>query len=135
MAYINQDTKKAIIKIINKEFPKKDGWKFSFGIDNLRVLNCRILSAPVDFRPYIEKKDYADDQEVRVYGYITDKFGETESYKKLLKIQQILDIYNHDNSDIMTDYFDVGYYTRLSIGYKNWRTDKLKAFKFIEIKD
>lgn len=40
-----------------------------------------------------------------------------EGKKLLLDIMKIVNKYNHDNSDAMTDYFDVNYYVNLNLGY------------------
>ena len=38
-----------------------------------------------------------------------------EGAKALATIKRLVNIYNHDNSDIMTDYFDVNYYTQIEV--------------------
>jgi len=49
MAYINQEKKKEIVANIKKEFPAKDGWKFSFGIENYSTLYCRLRYSFISF--------------------------------------------------------------------------------------
>lgn len=138
MAYINQEEKKEIIANIKKEFSVKDGWKFSFGIENSSTLCCRLLSAPIDFSEYYTLSEYETNpltEEKRIHSpnsyEVEKKFKGTESHDKLVRIFEILNKTNYNNSDTMTDYFDVGYYLDFSIGYRNWKADKFTPFNFI----
>ena len=49
--------------------------------------------------------------------YIEDSVFYTEECKKvLLRVKELTDTYNYDNSDSQSDYFDVNFYLHLSIG-------------------
>lgn len=138
MAHINQEKKKEIVANIKKEFPAKDGWKFSFGVENYSTLYCRLLSAPVDFSEYYNISEYEIDPLTKEKSInnpnsyeIERHFKGTEAHDKLVRIFEILNETNHNNSDAMTDYFDVGYYVNFTIGYRNWKTDKFTPFTFV----
>ena len=46
----------------------------------------------------------------------------TEEWTSIMKeVTKIWDLYNHDNSDSMTDYFDVNYYLTVTVG--KWDKD------------
>ena len=139
MAYMNQEKKKVIVKNIKKEFPTKDGWKFSFSVQNSMVLQCRILSAPLDYRKLFSlRENFKPESEVlqinnpNTYN-IERGFKGTKEHDSLIRIWKILNETNHDNSDIMTDYFDVGYYVDLEIGYENYNSKGMTftPFKYV----
>lgn len=55
-------------------------------------------------------------------GYLRDNYDGTftdEGFKVAKRIKEIVNEFNWDNSDPMTDYFDVNYYTHISIGSWN----------------
>ena len=53
---------------------------------------------------------------VNQYHFKDHFLNDSESYKFLREIVDIAEEGNHDNSDIMTDYFDVGWYYHINIG-------------------
>ena len=102
---------------LKSEFPN---CVFSITKDSLSI-DIRLMSA--NFDPFVDEDDkkrgylsinkYSLDRDDR----LTDKAKEV-----LERAVKISDQYNWDNSDIMTDYFDVNFYLHLSIG--NSKTDK-----------
>jgi len=43
----------------------------------------------------------------------------TEEGEQVLKtLHELLDVYNYDNSDVMTDYFDVNFYSSVEYAYE-----------------
>ena len=106
MAYMSTEHAKEIRKKIKKAFPAKDGWKFSIRKRDSSEISVTILQAPLDL----------DTGEVNQY-HIPSEIG-SGVYKAIL---EIMDAGNHDNSDTMTDYFDVGWYMTLRVG--SWDKD------------
>ena len=131
MAFMNQDKKAVIAAQLKAVMPA--GWKYSLRVHHHSTLILQIASAPVDLlnaRP--------DDAEIRA-GYRINTSGnyrginlyhlDAEFSGDLLAtfeaICAAMNLGNHDNSDPMTDYFDVGHYISISIGAWN------KPFKVV----
>ena len=120
MAYISQETKKQIATELKREFPRKAGWKFSLRVRHYRSLSVTILEAPMDLLEDVNKNDKNNNP----WEYVEIRYSTpgkyTDIYRKMLDIIdgdfEGSDRKNYDNSDIMTDYFDVGWYSCLSIG-------------------
>ena len=103
MAYITQEEKKAIAKKLKGIVPK--GWKYSLRIQHHTTLIMTIKEAPAD----LVGEDYVQINSER-------SFEGTEYYETFKEIFGALNTDNHDNSDIYTDYFDVGHYVWVHIG-------------------
>ena len=118
MAYINAEQTKVKRNALKAAFP---GWKFSVRCDNHSSLEVRIIAADIDF--------FADDatlgdltdrlrghSNIGVNHYYLDSQWQGKALAALRKIVDICQEGNHDNSDISTDYFDVGWYLHIQIG-------------------
>lgn len=71
----------------------------------------------IDF--YTEKYKQSLKDKTKFPWKSTDAY--TPEWATIMKIvKEIHDIYNYDNSDVMTDYFDVNYYWTVRI----WKWDK-----------
>jgi len=134
MAYIKQEQKKekqaAIKKLISEKYADLK-IKYSMGIEHHSKLRFTISASTIDF-----KKIYSDIEKERIenYGdqsaddYISpdDNWQVNEYYLEdnfdgrilelLQDVRSFMNSGNHDNSDIMTDYFDVGWYINITIG-------------------
>lgn len=133
MAYMNQERKAAIAAELKRVIPK--GWKYSIAVRNHSTICLTIAAAPIDLlgamkaasaeraqrqdsEDYLANASYAN---VNPYhwrdgGLDPEVFG---------PIFEALNRGNHDRSDSMTDYFDVGWYVDVSVGRWN------KPFQFI----
>lgn len=100
MAYISTEQVKKIREEIKQKFPSKENWKFSISREHFSGVRLHVLQAPVNFE---HKK-----------GCSILPNRETHPY--LQQIYNIANSGNHDNSDAMTDYFDVGWYVWMHIG-------------------
>jgi len=117
MAYITQDEKKVIAAKM-KEFMPKD-WKYSLSIHNHSQIICTVKSAPVDLQ-----KELKDDMKIHLHNgsfsvnefHFKNHFNEGPTVEIISKIIAALNTDNYDNSDSMTDYFDVGHYVELRFG-------------------
>ena len=139
MAYMNQQKKLCIADALKKVVPKD--WKYSLAVRHHSTIVMTIRAAPVNFmqleaehlraelrcgRLDGEPNDIAarigalergEVECLTLDGYRMDKrFTGTEVAAIFANIVAALNIDNYDNSDPMTDYFDVGHYVTLQVG-------------------
>ena len=105
MAYMNQENKKNLAPKI-KEVLKKHNMKGTLSVDNYSSLRLTLQSGSIDFgtdsiNEYWYKDHFADNPEALAF---------------LSEVIPAMNNGNHDNSDIMTDYFDVGWYINVNLG-------------------
>jgi hypothetical protein len=93
-----------------KEICKKYGIKGTLSVRNHSTLCLTIQSGNIDFG-----KD--TNGTINPYWYHEHHTGRALDFLK--EVSAAMNKGNHDNSDIMTDYFDVGWYTDISIGRWN----------------
>ena len=128
MAYMNQDRKAKLAPAI-KAILKRYGVKgtLATGPHSL-ILNIKSgpLDFMTDFNNTIGEKAYMYQNFTPVDKYITvntyhyrDHFSNKVIRKFLDEITDAMNVGNHDNSDIQTDYFDVGWYIDINIGKWN----------------
>ena len=105
MAYFSQERKKEMqpkIKALLKEYNMKGN--LSVRHNSSVILNLK--EGAIDF-----KTDY---EQVNTY-YIEERYkGEAKAFLK--KAKAILMSGNHNNNDLHTDYYDVGWYADINIG-------------------
>jgi hypothetical protein len=106
MAYMNQERKKAIAPKVAAVL-KKYGLKGSLAVEHHSTLVLNIRSGEIDF-------DTSKGRSVNTYWYKEHYSGRPLEF--LEEVMPLLNAGNHDNSDIMTDYFDVGWYVDINIG-------------------
>jgi hypothetical protein len=125
MAYITQE-RKSQIAIHVKEVCKRFGVKASLSISNHSTLNCTIKSADIDFfannqrvslhrRPH-EVRSVPSRAEMQLSKYHLESAFDGTALQFLEELFTVMNSGNHDNSDVQTDYFDVGWYTYVNIG-------------------
>jgi hypothetical protein len=100
MAYMNKE-KKAKLAPAVKDICKKYGVKGTLKVHNHSTLILTVRSGKIDF-----------------WGSVSDDKREWtgEAKKFMEEVEAAMMVGNHNNSDIMTDYFDVGWYVRINIG-------------------
>jgi len=130
MAFVDQK-KKAAIAPAMKALCKQYNIKASLAVRNNLSLVLNIKSGSIDFigngNETCSKNfhQFESNYKPNLKGYEqvnTYHFGEHYSGKAkefLTKAIALLNMNNHDNSDIMTDYFDVGHYIDVNIGQWN----------------
>ncbi|MFW6225942.1 MAG: LPD29 domain-containing protein, partial [bacterium] len=74
MAFINKEKTKVIRNEIKKQFPRKDGWKFSVVNENHSSIHVSIMEAPVRFH----EKDYA-----QLNHYYPENYENSEILSKI----------------------------------------------------
>ena len=134
MAYMSQERKQSLAPAI-KAVLKKYGIKGSLAVRNHSTLVLNIKSGKIDFiENFIQTeanvphgKKMGQDQieylrknkslDVNPYWYKEHFNGKALSFLK--ELFPLMNKGNHDNSDIQTDYFDVGWYVDVNIGKWN----------------
>ena len=135
MAYMNQEKKKALAPQI-KSVLSKYGVKGSIGVDNYSSLVVTLKEGNIDFIAAANKSnlEYAERTGQRFYevkgNYQANPYHAMKDEGIVGKFfGELIDamngkgssIANHDNSDIMTDYFDIGWYLNINVG--RWDRD------------
>ena len=130
MAYMSQQRKAELAPAI-KAVLKKFGVKASVAVRNHSVLVLNIKSGPIDFIGNLNKvcsvapgadrygayRPAVDHIDVNPYHYRDHFDGKALAF--LSAIMPVMNTGNHDNSDIQSDYFDVGWYVDVNIGAWN----------------
>lgn len=132
MAYMNQEKKAKLvpnIKAVLKKYGAKATVSVENYVENYSTLIVTISESPFDFigmaneynRKYAERT-YQRPYIVQDYLQLSPHcFYEYEGIVKdfLLELNKAMNNGNHNNSDIMSDYFDVGWYNYINIGRWN----------------
>lgn len=124
MAYMNQE-KKAILVPAIKAVLKKYGMKGSVSVRNHSTLVISIKSGPLDMianyndaMEYRPKPTYwtpaKDSLDINPHWYDEHFTGGALCFLK--DLFEAANDGNHDRSDSMTDYFDVGWYVDVNVG-------------------
>jgi hypothetical protein len=128
MAYMSQENKKRIVALA-KPILKKYGIKATFSVNHHTSLECNIKSGKIDFikqfNTFMNKSNRPESMKDYAKGYIQanhyhlNNYFEGEALACLQEIKEVMMSGNHDNSDAMVDYFDVGWYIHINIGKWN----------------
>lgn len=127
MAYMSQE-KKAKIAPKVKEILKKYGIKGRLGVHHHSTLVMNITSGSIDFiknynetaqaNPYrnsVQDFQPAKDN-IQVNHFHYDKHFTGKALEFFKELVPVMHEGNHDNSDIQSDYFDIGWYVSINIG-------------------
>lgn len=115
MAYMSREKKASIAPVV-KAILKKYNVCGSLSVSNHSTLVLKIKSSPIDFvkaprNPGLARPTYLD---VNFYNFAENYSGVAKDF--LTEIRDAMNDGNHNNSDTMADYFDVGWYTSIHIG-------------------
>jgi len=134
MAYVSQELKAKLAPTI-KAICKKYKVKASIAVSNHSTLVVNIKSGPIDFvenyiqnnKDAVSSRRMSQDQidyirknqslDVNTYWFQENYSGKAKAF--LSELIPAMNNGNHDNSDIQTDYFDVGWYIDVNIGRWN----------------
>lgn len=130
MAYMSTERKQALSPKI-KAICKKYGIKATLAVRNHSTLVLNVKSGTIDFignsnavcgkdqwmmaRGY--KPNTSGYESVNVYHFKNHYDGKAKAF--LTEVYHAMMVGNHDNSDIQTDYFDIGWYVDINIGKWN----------------
>lgn len=110
MAYMNQEKKATIAQLV-KPILKKYGLKGTLSVNNHMTIVLSIKSGEL----FWDVDGRYDD--VNIYHLDSNYTG--KELECLEELKEALNFNNHDNSDVMTDYFDVGHYVDITLGKWN----------------
>lgn len=137
MAYMNQERKAQIAPKV-KEILKKYDMKGSLSVDNHSTLVLNIKSGPIDFWADMQYNAFSgnlsnlwDGGYIYVNTYWVDMHYSGVSYEFLREVIDAMNVGNHDNSDIMSDYFDVGWYVNVNVG--KWNKPYVNTNKVVDL--
>ena len=128
MAYVSQELKAKIAPQV-KAICKKYGVKASLAVRHHSSLVLNVRQGSIDFignynktvdtRPGGFRNGSPAEKSIQVntYWYHEHFSGRAKSF--LSEVLDVMNQGNHDNSDIQTDYFDVGWYVDVNIGQWN----------------
>jgi hypothetical protein len=107
MAYMSQERKRSLAPGI-KAVLKKYGMKGTLSVDGHSGLRLTLTESKLDFgTTYHQVNTYHPSMwEGRLAEFLIEVIG-------------AMNVGNHDNSDISTDYFDIGWYVYVNIGKWN----------------
>jgi hypothetical protein len=134
MAYMSQEKKKSKQPAI-KAILKKYNVKGTLAVDNHSTLVLNIQSGVIDFiQNYNEQgmSDYCNRRFELANGYIqVNEYHYNDHFTGIAKqfLREVIDAMmegNHNNSDSMSDYYDIGWYISVRIGQWN------KPYQFIK---
>lgn len=115
MAYMSQEHKAEIAKLLKEVIPKD--WKYSLRVLHHSTLICTVYSAPVDVLGKVAEHVQFNETYYNVNTcWYKDHIKDEALREQVGKIIDAMNHDNHDNSDPMTDYFDVGHYIDLTFG-------------------
>jgi len=105
MAYMSQENKKQLAPAIRAVL-KKYNMKGTISVDNYSTLVVKLSKGKIDF-----EESY---QDINTYWIESHFDGVKRDF--LLELKNAMMQGNYNNNDIMTDYFDVGWYITIKIG-------------------
>lgn len=128
MAYMSQEKKALIAAELKKVMPKT--WKYTVGVNHHSTIVLTIACAPVDlvaeWNRVCQENHHGPEHipfnPATSHIQVNEFYLERQFDKSLplfKKIKECLNTGNHDRSDMMTDYFDVGWYVSINIGRWN----------------
>lgn len=125
MAYFNQDRKQERAPAI-KAILKKYNVKGSLAVRNHSTFVLKVKSGSIDFfgnfnktieaRPGGFRNGNLAEKSLDVNPYWYQEHFDGVALDFLKEVFAVMNSGNHDNSDIQTDYFDVGWYVDVNIG-------------------
>ena len=130
MAYFNQEMKRERAPAIRKII-KQYGLKATLGVNHHSTFVLNIWSGPIDFIGDLNRDcdkidpitgmtgNYVRDDYIQVNNHYIDSHHSGIAKRCLLELYSAMMTGNYNNSDIQTDYFDVGWYVDINIGRYN----------------
>lgn len=112
MAYVSKEDKSRLAPAIKAAFKKHD-LKGSISVRHLSTLVVKIKSGSIDFEAdCVRDKNLWDN--INVYSFKRHFTG--KALAALTDIKNAMSDGNFDDSDIMTDYFNCGWYEDIRLG-------------------
>lgn len=125
MAYVSKELKQKKLDALKKCIPL--GWKWSLAVRDHSTLVLTIYSAPVDILSEIRHNVGESQLPISRMYWSLNPYHWNNVFDVVSTARNVMaDVFavlfdgNHDNSDPMTDYHDVGWYVAVDIG--KWDT-------------
>lgn len=116
MAFVTKELKAKIAASLKTVVPA--GWKYSLAVvGDKTTISMTISSAPVDL--INERKHNVADGYFSINHYRPEFDYTGETLEIIKSIISVLNLDNYNNSDVQSDYFDVGHYVELNVGKWN----------------
>ncbi len=112
MAYMSQEKKASLAPAI-KAILKKYGLNGTLSVDHHSTLVLTIKSGAIDFC------EGRDTDHIQINVYHIDRHYTGTAQEALSKLRDAMNVGNHDKSDLMSDYHDVGWYVSINVGRWN----------------
>jgi hypothetical protein len=115
MAYMNQEKKTQIAAKLKAIMPK--GWKYSLSVSNHSTIVCTITAAPVDI---VNGVDWYEGKARPCYDvnpyHFERNITDADLRATVTAIMGALNLDNYNDSDPMSDYYNVGHYVKCQFG-------------------
>lgn len=119
MAWMSQKHKAVLapkIKAVCKEY----GIKASLAVRNKSTLVLNVSAGSIDFiQNYNDTTGDTIERSMSINTFWYHEHFTGSALRFLELVMEAMNIGNHDNSDFMSDYFDVGWYVDINIGHWN----------------
>jgi hypothetical protein len=112
MAYMDQERKARLAAELKRVVPL--GWKYTLAVRHRSTIVMTITEAPVDIVAAL--RGNLGYTRVRSKRFFEVEACDAAVQEPLIAIIDTLNTGNHDRSDAMTDYFDVGWYVEVNVG-------------------
>ena len=116
---MSQERKKELVisvrKMLKEKYPDIKV-KCTFAVEHHSSITMNIMGCSIDLLADYLTQERIYDKHVQVNLYWIDNYWLGRTGDLLRDCAKCLNEGNHDNSDIQTDYFDVGWYTHVNIG-------------------
>ena len=113
MAYMSQELKKQKAPAIKKVLAKY-GMKGTIGVQNKSTLVVNLWSGKLNIMG--ETEGCVDRKYISINPYYLKDNHQGDTYFFLKELIAVMNDGNYDNSDVQTDYFDVGFYIDVNVG-------------------
>jgi hypothetical protein len=116
---MNQERKKELAAGLNKalaSYKKKYGLHYSVSVRHHSTIVLTISKGAVDFFEDTTDEYTLKKRHIQVNEYTIEKNYSGVAREVLLAAKKALNEGNFDDSDIMTDYFHVGWYVDINVG-------------------
>lgn len=119
MAYVSQELKQSLSPAI-KSILKKYGLTGSLRVRNHMTLILTVRGGRIDFTGnYAQTTGQPRNNWLDINPYHFQKHFTGKALDFLTEVHAAMNVGNYDNSDIMSDYFERGWYTDIHIGQWN----------------
>jgi len=120
MAYVSKETKAAVMVALAATGAKKEGFSWTVGVRDHMTLQVKIWKYPTWFKLNQKWSEYDSEYGIDLntyhpHMYFDDTPEGQKSLEWIKKFIAAMNTGNWDKSDVMTDYFNVGFFVSLRL--------------------